>query len=504
MIIVFITEKKQTAKLPSVSDDYENEVEFLSKQLEDLSVYQSSEQSHISMAQNENHFAEGAVSEYSNDESLQDIIDSILPSNSNGHSSCGIQKSSPSAMRNDMKRKFSVAAIGSPRSDDGDDDEEEEDGCVGDDSDDDHNDDDIQWDLKPLQTEGLGYMYSVHHDNEPEINEKSQTLAPSSVKGVEAIPDLKRVLECINTDDYYNYDSRNVNTNNDKPIECPVTSLERKKLEELKPIPCTGIQRVVMTRDNNKGHGKSPTSTQRQNEKPSKSKLSDADLIEIFGSSDEEVDDKSFVIKQSSCSTKLEGGTKTCDTRLGGTISRNKLHDVLDSSEMVKFLHTPLQHAKLGFPCDTDCTSVLAENGREVITNSKGCLASILQDVSCAKSNTSSFKGDANLGAKKNKEELTKATRKVLEPANTILDNSFQPSMQAIDSHEEENCDSVDEISSCESVGKFQEYESWKENTASPFDDYMPAPLSKRLGKQFSAKQRLASLHSISSVTDDS
>ena len=500
VIIMFITEKKQAAKLPSVSDDYENEVEFLSKQLEDLSVYQSSEQSHISMAQNENHLAAGSISYYSNDESLQEIIDSMLPSNSNRHSSCGVEKSSPAAMRNDVKRSDDEDVVFS------DDDDDEEDGSFGNDDDDgDDDDNDIHWDFEPLQTEVLGY--SLHHDNEPEINEKSQTLAPSSVKGVEAIPDLKHVLEYIDTDDYYNYDNQKMNTNNDKPVESPVTSPKRKKLEKIKPIPCTGIQTVVKSRDNYKGHGKNPTSIQGQIEKPSKSKLSDADLVEIFGSSDEDGDDKSFVMKLSSCSTKLEGGAKTCDTRLAGTISRNKLRDdAFDSSERFKFLHTPLQHAKMGFP--TNCTNVLAKNGKEVIiTKSEGCLASSLQDVSCAKSNVSSLMQDTNFtkGAKGNKEELAKATKKVLQPTKTILNNAFQPPVQVIDSHKKENCDIVDDICPFhESSGTFKEYESWKENTASPFDDYMPAPLSKRLGKQFSAKQRLASLHSISSVTDDS
>lgn len=498
VIIVFIAEKKQSAKLPSVSDDYENEVEFLSKQLEDLSVHQSSEQSHSSVAQNENHFA-GTISDISNDESLQDIIDSILPSNSNDHSSHGLEKLSPSAKVKDVKRKFSAAAIGSQRSDDDDDDDvfsDDDDGGVGDDNkDDDHNNEDIHWDFKPLQKEVLGYI--LDHEKEPEISEDSQ-------KGVEAIPDLKHVLECIDADDYYNYDSHNMNTNNDKPVEWPLTSLERKKLE-LKPINCTESLSVVKSSDN-KGYGKNPTCNQMQNEKLSKAKLSDADLIEIFGSSDEEGDDKSFVMKQSSCSTKLKGGTKTCVARFGDIISRNELHDVFDSPEKGKFLQTPLQYAKMGFPCDTDCTNALAENGQKIITSTKGCLSSILQDVSCAKSNVSSSIEDSNFekGVKRNKEELPKATRKVLEPANTILNNVFQPSMQGFDSQKNENCGSVDDIFHQESSRKFQEYESWKENTDSPCDDYMPAPLSKRLGKQFSAKRRLASLHSISSVSGDS
>lgn len=495
---MFIAEKKPAAKLPSVSDDYVNEVEFLSKQLEDLSVHQSSEQSHSGMGQNENHFAAGTISDISDDESLQDIFDSILPLDINGHLSLGLEKPSPAKMNN-VKRKFSNVAIGSLRSDNDDNDDDnvfsddDEDGGV-DDNDHDHSNDEIHWDLKSSQKDILGY--SLYHNKESEIKEKSQKLKSSSLKGVEGISDLKQALECVDTDDYYYYhdNHKNHNASNDKPIEWPLTLLERKQLEELKPVLCSGSQSVVKPRDKNEGHRENPTCTQRQNEKPSKTKLSDAELIEIFGSSDEEDDEKSFTMKQTSLSTKLKGDAKTHVTKRSSTISRHKLqNDVFDSSERATFLHTPLQHTNMGFPCDADCTNVLAGNGRGVTTKSKGYLESLLQDASCAKSNVSSLKGDANFekDAKGKKKEQSKATRKVLEPANTILNNTSQPSMQA------KTC-------SHESSGNFQECKSLKENTASPFDDYLLTPLLKRLGKQISAKQRLASLHSISSVTDDS
>ena len=496
-----------------MSDDYENDVEFLSKQLEDLSVHQSSEQSHSGMVQNENHFEAGTISDISDDESLQDIIDSILPLDINGHSSLGLEKSSP-AKKNDVKSKFSAVGIGGLRSDNDDDDDEnnvfsdnDEDGGVDDNNDDDLNNDEIYWDLKSSQTDILGY--SLYHNKESEIKEKSQKLKSSSLKGVEGISDLKQVLECVNTDDYYYYhdNCKNHNADNDKPTEWSLTLLERKRLEELKPVLCSGSQSVVKPRDKNEGHRENPTCTQRQNEKPSKTKLSDAELIEIFGSSDEEGDEKSFTMKQTSLSTKLKGDAKTHVAKRSSTISRNKLqNDVFDCSERVTFLHTPLQHTNKGFPCVADCTNVLAGNDRGVITKSKGYSASVLQDASCAKSNVSSLIGDANFekDAKGEKEEQSKATRKkVLEPANTILNNTSQPSMQAFDSHKKENCE-ISKTCSHESSGNFQECKSLKENTASPFDDYLLTPLLKRLGKKFSAKQRLASLHSVSSVTDHS
>ena len=494
-----------------MSDDYENEVEFLSKQLEDLSVHQSSEQSHSGMVQNENNFAAGTISDISDDESLQDIIDSILPLDINGHSSLGLEKSSP-AEKNDVKSKFSAVGIGGLRSDNDDDDENnvfsdnDEDGGVDDNNDDDLNNDEMYWDLKSSQTDIQGY--SLYHNKESEIKVKSQKLKSSSLKGVEGISDLKQVLKCVNTDDYYYHDYRKThNADNNKPTEWPLTLLERKRLEELKPVLCSGSQSVVKPRDKNEGHRENPTCTQRQNEKPSKPKLSDAELIEIFGSSDEEGDEKSFTMKQTSLSTKLKGDAKTHVAKHSSTISRNKLqNDVFDCSERVTFLHTPLQHTNMGFPCVADCTNVLAGNDRGVTTKSKGYLESLLQDASCAKSNVSSLIGDANFekDAKGKKKEQSKATRKkVLEPANTILNNTSQPSMQAFDSHKKENCESS-KTCSHESSGNFQECKSLKENTASPFDDYLLTPLLKRLGKKFSAKQRLASLHSVSSVTDHS
>lgn len=489
------SKKKQAAKLPSVSDDYENEVEFLSKQLEDLSVHQSSEQSHSGMVQNENHFAAGTISDISDDESLQDIIDSILPLDINGHSSLGLEKSTP-AKKNDVKSKFSAVAIGGLRSDNDDDEnnvfsDNDEDGGIDDNNDDDLNSDEIYWDLKSSQTDILGC--SLYHNKESEIKEKSQKLKSSSLKGVEG----------INTDDYYYYhhNRKNHNADNDKPTEWPLTLLERKRLEELKPVLCSESQSVVKPRDKNEGHRENPTCTQRQNEKPSKTKLSDAELIEIFGSSDEEGDEKSFTMKQTSLSTKLKGDTRKHVAKRSSTVSRNKLQNVFDSSERVTFLHTPLQHTNMGFPYEADCTNVIAGNGRGVTTKSKGYLESLLQDASCAKSNVSSLIRDANFekDAKGKMKEQSKALRKVLEPANTILNNTSQHSMQAFDSHKKENCESS-RTCSHESSGNFQECKSLKENTASPFDDYLLTPLLKRL----CAKKRLASLHSVSSVTDDS
>ncbi|KAL9978745.1 hypothetical protein ACROYT_G016300 [Oculina patagonica] len=184
--------------------------------------------------------------------------------------------------------------------------------------------------------------------------------------------------------------------------------------------------------------------------KPSRAKavLNDTELIEIFGSSDEEDDNISlFKFTQSSCTTMLKGDKRA--TRLDGLKSRSQVPgDVFDSSDAIKCLQRPLQQVKTGFSSDTGHSNTLVENCSEVKDSSKDCIV----------------------------KRFTRRTEK---------------------------CDSVDGICSDGSSGKLQGHKSLKENADSPFDDYMPAPLSKRLGKHFSAKQRLASLHSISSVTDD-
>ena len=587
-----------------MSDGYENEVEFLSKQLEDLSVHHSSEHCHGSVAHNEKHYT-GAISDTFNDDSLQDIIDSILPSASNDHSLHSLENSSPFAKVDDADRKFSAAVFGSNSSDDDDvyNDDDDDDVFVGGDDDDDDdvlvggdgdNNDDIPWDFKSLLTE-------VERDNlDPEKGRKthddSEKLKPLKLKGIKTTSDLQDVLECIDMDDYdYDSDSSNnskpiqcpqsipgqivsmpshdnkghvknstctkrqsVKTSMVKPIQCPPTLADRKRLEELQPIPSSGSQ--IKSRDENKRHAKNPTCTKRQGAKMSGVKpiqcppalvhrkeleelqpipssgsqikpsdnnkrhvhnptcakrqsvktsrvntaLNDADLIEIFGSSDEEDDNKSlFKSKQSSCIKKLNGGTKA--TRLDGLKSRNQVpDDVFHSLDATKCPQRQLQELKTSLSSTTDHNSALMENCGNFINSSKDCLSSILQEVSCSRSNASSSKINVDVnctkGIKGSEEEIARATRKVLEPSTMILNNASQSSIHWFDSH---NTDSVDGICSRGSSGKLQGCESWKENADSSFDDYMPAPLLQRLGKKFSAKQRLASLHSISSVKDD-
>lgn len=511
-----IAEKKKPAKLPATSDGYENEVELLSKQLEDLGVHHSSEQCHSSEAQHEKplRFA-GAISI---DDSLQDIIDSILPSDSNDHSShcLSLERSSPFTKMDGIKMKLSAADVGGNDNDDdngydNDDDwnDDKDNGYNDDDDDFDEEDDDgvgggddddgIPWDFKPLHTQVVAA--NLDHESGSESNDDSQKL--KTLKDVKATPDLQDVLECIDTDDYYHGSEDESSCNINKPIEHP-TVLERKELEKFKPIPYSGNFKIVKPSENNNGHhGKNPKSM--QSVKPSKAKavLNDADLIEIFGSSDEEDDGKSsFMLKQ----TKLKDGTH--DSRLCGFESRNNIpEDVFDTLDN-EYPQGPMQHANMGiFSSNNDLKNAASEEHcSESINSSKGCcLSSVLQDVSCASSSSIGVK--CVNGATAKKKEPPRGTRKVLKPANTSQHRTSQSSMQCVkgESHPTVQYDCVNGISPYGRSEKLEEHnhESWKENADSPFDDDMPAPLSKRLGKHFSAKQRLASLHSISSVSDD-
>ncbi|KAJ7392256.1 Flap endonuclease GEN 1 [Desmophyllum pertusum] len=192
------SKKKKPAKLPATSDGYENEVELLSKQLEDLSVHHSSEQCHSSEAQHEKPLC--FVGAISIDDSLQDIIDSILPSDSNDHSShcLSLERSSPFTKMDGIKMKLSAADVGGNDNDDDngydDDWKDDKDNGYNDDDDDDFDeedddgvgggddDDGIPWDFKPLHTQVVAA--NLDHESGSESNDDSQKL--KTLKDVKA------------------------------------------------------------------------------------------------------------------------------------------------------------------------------------------------------------------------------------------------------------------------------------------------------------------------------
>ncbi|KAJ7392257.1 hypothetical protein OS493_013636 [Desmophyllum pertusum] len=191
-----------------------------------------------------------------------------------------------------------------------------------------------------------------------------------------------------------------------------------------------------------------------------KAVLNDADLIEIFGSSDEEDDGKSsFMLKQ----TKLKDGTH--DSRLCGFESRNNIpEDVFDTLD-TEYPQGPMQHANKGtFSSNNDLKNAASEEHcSESINSSKGCrLSSVLQDVSCASSSNIGVK--CVNGATAKKKEPPRGTRKVLKPANTSQHRTSQSSMQCVkgESHPTVQYDCVNGISPYGRSEKLEEHESWK------------------------------------------
>ena len=160
----------------------------------------------------------------------------------------------------------------------------------------------------------------------------------------------------------------------------------------------------------------------------------------------------------------------------------------LDSSR-ANYSEKSMMDVHRSLSCDTgvtcSITSEFEENGgRNVIKNH-------LSNVSSTKLKILSCKDDGNISKEPGRKTSCKEPCKfpVLHPHNNSLKTT--------------QCEGVSDVHTVESSEILQQQESCKENANSPFDDYMPAPLFKRLGKNFSGKHRLASLRSISTTIDD-
>ena len=434
-------------------------MELLSKQLEDLSVHHS-QQCNSSVAQNEKHSATG-FSNISADESLQEIIDSILPSISDyALHSREIGMLSRFSGKDEVG-KFLVVDTSCHSSDN--------DGYHDDDGDEDDDGDDVNipWDFNSLQRELV--PVNLDHEYESDVDDLYKKLKPSKSKDVKSTP------YCLDVSIENHNDKTDKEITNAKPIEHAGMPHETKELEDLKPISMSATLTAVKSRNN--GHGKKITSANNVRKSKAVTVLNDIDLIEIFGSSDEDDNSKSsFSLKRSSHTKTFKGGPDA-------TINFKSRNDTSDT----KCLQKPIQYPSAD--CST-CTD-LEENCFKAKNRSDKDLSAI------------SGKGDVKHvnETKRHTNELPRPTRQVLRPENRGLHNT--PQCLNRESKTSVKYDSLADVYSSGGYEEVQGQDSGKENADSPFDDYMPAPLSKRLGKQFSAKQRLATLHSISSVTDD-
>ena len=476
---------KKKGDKPSTSDDCESDMDLLSQQLKDLSVHQSSGYCHASAIQKE----KPVTGNICTDESLQDIIDSILPSIS-GHKSHSLGSCSPFARVNDDNGNVFASGItgGDIYSDNDGDDDDDEDEDENDD-DDDHNNggsgDDIPCDFKPLKMD----VMTATMKHEELCIKSTDDYHVSERQAVEVNPDA---LGCDDSNDDASDDKRS-----GVVLDKPLVSLGTKKPAEFKPISWRGSLIIVDSSDDEEDgcHGNKPLLKESLKVTKTKGKavLNDADLNEIFGSSnlwssdtdDEEAKDsheprKSFVINPSSI----------IEVKTAPHLAK-RLDDVRDYSQQKS-----LQNANTHLPCDTDANNFLNpefENTGSKNSVNKGCLSNVLQDVSRGKLNTIPHKNDLHRGtdSKKSEELVRDPSHSTFESPVHYFNTVSQKTAQ---------CDSVNDVNTCE-IRQKQQY--WKENADSPFDDFMPAPLSKRLGKHFSAKQRLASLRSISTTTED-
>ena len=443
-------------------------MDVLSQQMKDLSVCQPSEHCHLPVVQNEKSLA-GKNCE---DESLQDIIDSILPS-SIDHQSNSEDSFSPSTRMNDAYGNFLAAGpalpgIDSDNGNDDDDDDGDKHDC-GNDNDDD-NWSDIAFDFMPLKMDITAA--TVNHNQQCEFHEED---AEKTAKVNQVM------LGCCDDDDddYEGYD-KGFNINNNKRLtSCGAQTREMKLIV------------VIDSSDDDdnesNGFGEAPVLKQSLKTPNTKASLNDVDMSAIFGSSDlwsSDNDDEeakgghdhgktSFIMNHSKITTvNTARQTAKCLGKSKANYSEKLMIDVNQS-----------------LPCDTgvtcSITSELEENGgRNVIKNR-------LSNVSSTKLKILSCKDDGNIS----KEPGRKTRRK--EPCKFPVLHSDNSSLKTT------QCEGASDVHTVESSEILQQQESCKENVNSPFDDYMPAPLFKRLGKNFSGKHRLASLRSISTTIDD-
>lgn len=452
----FITEKKKAYK-ESKSDGSETEMDLLSQQMKDLSVCQPSEHCHLPVVQNEKPLA-GTICE---DESLQDIIDSILPS-SIDHQSNSEESFSPCTGMNDAYGNFLAAGSALPGIDRDNSDDGDKHDCGNDDDDD---WDDIAFNFTPLRMDVTAA--TVNHNQEFDFHEDDAE-KPAKVNEV--------MMGCCDDDDDYEGYDKGFNINNNKRL-----TSRGAQTREMKPISI-----VIDSSDDDderNGFGEAPVLKTPNAKAP----LNDVDMSAIFGSSDlwsSDNDDEeakgghdhgktSFIMNHSSITTaNTARQTVKCLESLRVNYSEKSMMDVNRS-----------------LSCDTDVicsiTPEFEENGgRNVIKNR-------LSNVSSTKLNILSCKDDGNIS----KEPSRKTSHK--EPCKFSVLHLHNNSPQTA------QCEGDSDVHTVESFEILHQQESCKENVNSPFDDYMPAPLFKRLGKNFGGKQRLASLHSISTTIDD-
>lgn len=466
------TKKKATTSVSS-SDNHDNEMEFLSRQLEDLRVQSS-------MPQNESH-SRGLYSDVSVNESLQDVIDSVLPTID------GYSLHHPPMINS--------ASVNSGCSD------SDADECHDDDDDNDVDDDDsieecnvnFPWHSNSVQREFAPYTSNLDCGYGHGVDGSYGISNPLMLKDVQTTSPYHHLVDVS---------IKNNNTTDEKNSDVKTHEYLGKRREANTVQQESAIETLSDFKSRNRNdHGKKFNTCRSANIVRTLSGvtvLSKTDVIEIFGSSDEENDDiKSRSLKQLLSKSKA----KTVKGRAGISKfkSRNEIPGSVTESSETKSPQKSVQCTNSDFSVQTDPLNFPEEDG----FGTNECVPGILQELLSDHSMTFSSKDKVKYvnNTKRNKKELPEHTGKVLKPEN----NGFISTPHSLN-QKFKTAASSDGFSDVYSTGGYEEVQGdkcGKENVNPPFDDYMPAPLSKRLVKQLSGGQRLASLRSISSVKDD-
>ena len=468
LLFLIIAERKQQEKV-STSNGCESEINALSQQLKDLSVCHPS--GHFSVSAISNERPSVAGDNNCEEECLQDIIDSILPFTSD-HLPDSPESFSPFARMNEDY--YSFVAGGTTRvGNDCDSDDDDGDGYHGCH---DFNRGNIPCVLQPLKMKvTAGTITQVSKASGASLNcrdsKKREVLKTKVAEG------NSDVLEFFDGNDEGECNRFSIYD------EESVASLGVKEAGR-KPISCPENLIVVDSSDDDENNYRycreKPLLKQSMKIQKEETLHSDADPSEIFGSSD-----------LWSSDDENEEATDSCDhgkAHLLMNLSIQTVDDLVANSSQ-----KPVQDAKPHLHCDATSSYPITPEFEE--NAGRGC--NILQDISSAKLNTASCKDEVHSETESNVlEEMTKQSSHK-NPCISLVPHIYDSSLKTT------QCDTINEVNNVRSSEMLHKQESWKENIDSPFDDHVPAPLFQRLGKKFSAKQRLASLHSISTVADE-
>ena len=511
---------KKPDKPSKKTHDCEEKMDLLSQQLQDLSVQRSDRGTRHSSVAHE----EPVKQEVDKDESLQDIIDSILP-NTIDHDSSSPECSSPYVGMID--RNFLAA---SKRWQEVDNDEDDDYDLVrNDDKDvnDDYEVDDIPCDYQPVRmvmAPKLGNKEFMKPDEYRGVIDREDDFLKCGLSKLKAMK-IKAGYTAVDVLDY-SQDSNDTDDNSeDYDHERRVINVSKLPSPDILPCrttaakPITRLECVVVIDSSDEDivvSGKE-RKVLKKNVRSSKTKqvlLNDSELEQLFGSSDlwssddDEEENAKRDVENFALTRKVSGINKTASS----SAKLNYNHALGKPSASLCKKSTELDSCP-GLSRQTkleDCQdSLLVENGSQTVSN-KDLQSNSLRNGPYVKTVSSSDNVYAARAERVKEKSAESISKRVLLPTNTNQSISGSPTTNVLSNGflAIPQCDILDDsnthVSSKDgaqrgNVGSPAE----KENVDSPSDDSVPAPLFKRLRQNFTAKHRLASLLSISSATDE-